>query len=79
MSAVARFDQLVEQMIARGYQVRFEHLGGTGGGACEYSGKRVLFIDLAMSLPDQIDQLQAALATPRPADSPRAAARDRAA
>jgi hypothetical protein len=74
MSAVARFDQLVEQLVACGYLVRFENLGGTGGGACEYAGKRVFFVDLSLSLLDQIDQLQNALAAAGPGVARRVAA-----
>jgi hypothetical protein len=44
-----------------GYQVRHEWLDGSGGGACQFGGKRWLFIDLALSTTDQLDQIVSAL------------------
>ena len=39
-----------------GYKIRQEWLGGTGGGDCEIKGQKWLFIDLSLSLPDQLHQ-----------------------
>lgn len=61
MSAVAQFDRLVEFAQSLGYQVRYEDLGGAGGGLCEYSGRKLLFVDLSLGLLDQIEQMQQAL------------------
>lgn len=44
-----------------GYQVREENLGGIGGGACEVGGQRCIFVDIAMSSAEQLDQMILAL------------------
>lgn len=43
-----------------GYSVRQECLGGMGG-TCEINGKKLLFVDLSMTVIDQLDQVVAAL------------------
>lgn len=40
-----------------GYAVRHEWLGGLAGGGCEVSGRKVLFVDLALGPEDQLDQV----------------------
>ncbi len=40
-----------------GYVVRQEWLGGLTGGGCEFRGKKILFLDLAMGPEDQLDQV----------------------
>lgn len=44
-----------------GYRIRQEWLGGTGGGACEFSGRKWIFIDLALNAIEQLDQVATAL------------------
>ena len=61
MSAVAQYDRLVELAQSMSYQIRYENLGGAGGGLCEFGGRRILFVDLSLSLLDQIEQMQNAL------------------
>lgn len=57
--------ELLEQAIAAaeklGYGVRHEWLGGTGGGACEFAGRKWIFVDLALSVIEQLDQVTEAL------------------
>lgn len=43
------------------YSVRHEWLGGSGGGACEFSGRKWIFVDLALSIDEQLEQLMLAL------------------
>jgi hypothetical protein len=54
-----RMIQLAEEL---GYSVRQEWLGGTGGGLCEFGGRRHIFVDLALSAAEQLEQLASALA-----------------
>lgn len=54
-----------------GYKTRQEWLGGGGGGDCEIQGQKWIFIDLALSLPDQLHLVVEALRR-----EPRAAALD---
>ncbi|MFO7908032.1 MAG: hypothetical protein ACQESR_24595 [Planctomycetota bacterium] len=44
-----------------GYKIRQEWLGGTGGGACEFAGRKWIFIDLALNAIEQLDQVATAL------------------
>jgi len=44
-----------------GYQVRYEWLGGAGGGHCEVGGRKCLFLDLALGPADHLDAVRAAL------------------
>lgn len=44
-----------------GYKIRQEWLGGSGGGDCEIKGQKWLFVDLSLSLPDQLHQVVEAL------------------
>ncbi|MHB0955357.1 MAG: hypothetical protein ACYC6N_14395 [Pirellulaceae bacterium] len=49
---------LAEQL---GYRTRQEWLGGTGGGACEFGGRKWIFVDLALSVVEQLEQVTEAL------------------
>ena len=40
-----------------GYEVRQDWLGGTGGGACELRGRKILVLDLASGPGEQLDQV----------------------
>ena len=44
-----------------GYHVRHEWLGGSGGGACEFAGRKWLFVDLALNAIEQLEQVTEAL------------------
>jgi hypothetical protein len=44
-----------------GYQIRHEWLGGSGGGACEFGGRKWLFVDLALTVDEQLEQVCRAL------------------
>jgi hypothetical protein len=56
--------ELLEQALATarqmGYLVREEWLG-TGGGSCVLKGRRCLFVDLAISHREQLEQVLAAI------------------
>jgi hypothetical protein len=39
-----------------GYGIRQDWLDGSGG-ACEFGGRKWIFIDLALSVPEQFDQV----------------------
>jgi hypothetical protein len=44
-----------------GYTIRHEFLGGSGGGGCELRGRKYLFIDLALHVTEQFEQVCEAL------------------
>lgn len=56
---------LLEQALALatrlGYQVRQEWLSESGGGACEYGGRKWLFVDLSLSSTEQLSLVVDAL------------------
>ncbi len=44
-----------------GYGVRREWMGGVAGGVCEFGGKRWVFVDLALGVEEQLEQVRAVL------------------
>lgn len=54
MHTVELLEEALKAAEQLGYQVRQEWLGGAGGGGCEVKGRRHLFVDLALSVPDQL-------------------------
>ncbi len=61
MSQLKQYEQFLEVAQQLGYQVRYDYFGGTGGGVCQYGGKKWLFIDLALTVQDQMDVVFSAL------------------
>ena len=57
--------ELLEQVLVvaerLGYGLRHEWLGGQGCNACEFGGRKWLFVDLAVSTAEQLDQVAEAL------------------
>ena len=62
MNTIERIDQLTELAQQLGYQVRYDYFGGTGGGICQISGAKYLFLDLALTSAEQLDVLRRSLA-----------------
>lgn len=61
MHTVELLEEAIEAAKRLGYNIRQEWLDGSGGGACEFGGKRWLFVDLALNADEQLDQAIAAL------------------
>ncbi|QDU29799.1 hypothetical protein ETAA8_49140 [Anatilimnocola aggregata] len=61
MHTVEMRERMIRVAEELGYSVRQEWLGGAGGGLCEFGGRRHIFLDLALSAVEQLDQLAAAL------------------
>jgi hypothetical protein len=61
MHTVEMLERMMETAERAGYTVRLEWLGGAGGGACEFAGRKWIFVDLALSVVEQLDQVAAAL------------------
>ena len=61
MHTVEMLERLESVAAQAGYTVRHEWLGGAGGGACEFAGQKWIFVDLSLSVVDQLDQLSGAL------------------
>jgi hypothetical protein len=57
MSTVELLQQALALAKRLGYVVRQEWLGGSGGGACEVNGQKLLFLDLAQTPLDHLDQV----------------------
>jgi hypothetical protein len=57
--------ELLEEALALatqlGYATRHEWLGGAGGGACEFAGRKWVFVDLALNATEQLEQVAEAL------------------
>jgi hypothetical protein len=63
MHTVEMLESLETVAAQAGYTVRHEWLGGTGGGACEFAGKKWIFVDLSLPVPEQLAQIAGALKT----------------
>ena len=61
MHTVHLLEQALEVASQLGYQIRHEWLGGNGGGACEFLGKKWIFVDLSLNAIEQLDQVESAL------------------
>lgn len=57
MHRVEKLEALLARAASRGYVVRQEWLGGLGCGVCEMGGRKYLFVDLALSVADQLGQI----------------------
>ncbi len=61
MSVVDLLEQTIAVAWRHGYVIRREFIGGMVGGACEFGGKKWIFVDLSVSHLDQLDQVRTAL------------------
>lgn len=61
MHTVEMLERLKELAEQAGYTVRHEWLGGAGGGACQFAGRKWIFVDLSLSVVEQLDQVAGAL------------------
>jgi hypothetical protein len=61
MHTVEMLQRLKELAEEAGYTVRHEWLGGAGGGACRFAGRKWIFVDLSLSVVEQLEQVAAAL------------------
>ena len=61
MHTVELLEQATSLAEDLGYGVRYEWLGGASAGACEIAGKKWIFIDLALSVVEQLEQVTKAL------------------
>ncbi len=65
----AQLDTVVEVFDRLGIAVRWEHLGGTGGGLCRVRGEQVLFIDSDADPATRLERTIVALAAIPDSDS----------
>lgn len=61
MHTVELMEQALGVATRLGYQVRQEWLDETGGGACEFGGRKWLFVNLSLSGIEQLSQVVDAL------------------
>jgi len=61
MHTVEMLERLKELAEDAGFTVRHEWLGGAGGGACQFAGRKWIFVDLSLSVVEQLDQVAGAL------------------
>ncbi|WP_164102554.1 hypothetical protein [Candidatus Laterigemmans baculatus] len=62
VSKVALLRQRIADARRLGVRIRSEWLGGETGGGCEIGGTRWIFLDLSLSVEEQLGQLSDALA-----------------
>jgi hypothetical protein len=63
MLTVEILDQALSALRQIGIEPRMEWLGGSGGGECEFAGRRWLFLDLAQTPSEQLEAALACLAS----------------
>ena len=68
MDPTAQVEVIVELLGKLGVQVRYEHLGGEGGGICHIRGDRVLFVDIDADMATTAERCLEALAGTTGAD-----------
>lgn len=61
MHTVELLDEAIDLAKRTGFVVREEWFGGAAAGACEFKGRRWLFLDLALSPREKLDEVLAAL------------------
>ncbi|MCE9528622.1 MAG: hypothetical protein K8R36_21465 [Planctomycetales bacterium] len=61
MHTVEMLERLLALAGQMGYVIRQEWLGGSGGGECEFGGRRYIFVDLALSVVEQLEQVASVL------------------
>ena len=61
MHTVELLEQVLTVAERLGYGVRHEWLGGQGCSACEFGGRKWIFVDLAASATEQLEQVAEAL------------------
>ena len=61
MHTVQTLERLKELAEQAGFTVRHEWLGGVAGGACEFAGRKWIFVDLSLSVVEQLEQLAEAV------------------
>jgi hypothetical protein len=57
MHTVELLDQAIDVAERLGYCVRHEWLGGSAAGGCEVAGRKILFLDLAQSPQEQLEEV----------------------
>ena len=63
MHTVELLEQAVSVATQLGYQIRYEWLGGIGGGGCLIKGEKWIFLDLAQTPIEQLGQVIEAIRT----------------
>lgn len=61
MHTIEMLEQVLSVAERLGYGVRHEWLGGQGCSACEFGGRKWLFVDLAVTAAEQLEQAVEAL------------------
>ena len=61
MHTVELLEEAMEAAKRLGFHVRQEWLGGSTGGGCEIRGKKLIFVDLALSPTEQFGQVADAI------------------
>ena len=61
MHTVEMLERMKELAEQAGYTIRHEWLGGSGGGKCEFAGRKWIFVDLSLSVVEQLDQVSGAI------------------
>ncbi|WP_425396833.1 hypothetical protein [Aeoliella sp.] len=63
MTSGQLFDEAIAIAKQQGFEIRYEHLGGSGTGYCQVGEQRWLVVDVAQPVEEQLEQLATAIAS----------------
>lgn len=63
MTSGQLFDEAIAIAKHQGFEIRYEHLGGSGTGYCQVGEQRWLVVDVAQPVEEQLEQLATAIAS----------------
>jgi hypothetical protein len=55
MSDLEQVNEIIDRARMAGFEIRFEMLSGQGGGFCQVANRKILFVDLSLNAPDQLE------------------------
>lgn len=60
-ATIKQLESLIELARVQGFQVRYELLGGSGGGICSIKGRPCLFLDVSCGPAEQLEMIKSSL------------------
>lgn len=58
---IQQLETFIELARVQGFEIRYELLGGSGGGICSIKGKPCLFLDVSCGPAEQLEMIEKSL------------------
>ncbi len=65
-ATIRQLDAFIELARVQGFEIRYELLGGSGGGICRIKGKPCLFLDVSCGPAEQLEMIENCLQIKHP-------------